>query len=315
MQEFAVTPARPASKYYTLAIYFSFGVPGPVTLIISLNRCIWYNGFMIEFIAKNDEIELKSYSPEATLAGLAESLETFRLSCGLKTAVCKGCGECCSDNIPVLGADLRVLEAGLKVSEAEPPAPEAGLEAPEAGSWMHEAEPWTPETGPHVPQSSLRLRGADTSTGSRKVAAQLLTLPEKPDIAARRKAIREMSAAAGITQLEAILLYEYNNAEPIILKKQESGECCFLKNRLCSRYTIRPYSCGLYLCDMGEKLSYLQEMVIRQGTWHAYYKLGWVQKEDISHNPFLKSESYDELLVSDFDFHLENTLEQLFFYF
>ncbi len=221
---------------------------------------------MIEFTAENEEIELKSYDPGTTLKELSASLEAFRLTCDLKTIDCKGCGECCGDNIPVLGADLKLLTEGLNIS---------------------------------ISQAS----------------ESILILPEKPDIHSRRKSIREMSASASITILEAALLYEYNTAEPIILAKQKTGDCCFLENRLCSRYLIRPYSCGLYLCNMGEKLSFLQEMIVRQGTWHAYFKLGWINEEDISHNPFLKSDSYEDLLLADFDFHLENALEELFFYF
>lgn len=221
---------------------------------------------MIEFITENNAIELKYYDPDTSLRELSDELEAYRLTCGLKTAECKGCGECCSDNIPVLGLDLEPLLKGLDI-------------------------------------------------GFKEASEKLLILPEKPNIASRRKAVAEMSASCGITPLEAAILYEYNNAEPIILGKQAGGECCFLRNNLCSQYSIRPYSCGLYLCTMGEKLSYLQEMVIRQGTWHAYYKLGWICREDISHNPFLKASSYDQLPVKDFDFDLKDSLEQLFFYF
>jgi Fe-S-cluster containining protein len=236
---------------------------------------------MIEFITDNEEIELKSYDPDATLAELATELESFRLTCSLKTSECKGCGECCGDNIPVLGLDIPRLLEGLDMSFEQ-------------------------------------------------AIQSILVLPGNPDMAFRRKAIREMAAAASITPLEAALLFEYNNAEPIILAKQvkqsnqpgqsesdgeASAVCCFLHKNLCSRYTIRPYSCGLYLCNMGQRLSYLQEMVIRQGTWHAYYKLGWIDAEDISHNPFLKADSYDKLPIADFEFNFENALEQLFFYF
>jgi len=221
---------------------------------------------MIEFIAENEEIELKSYDPGTTLKELSDALEAFRLTCSFKTIDCKGCGECCSDNIPVLGLDLQVLQEGLGISFEE-------------------------------------------------ASQSIITLPERPDMNARRKAIKEMSKSASISEIEAAILYEYNNAEPIILAKQEKGECCFLKNKLCSKYTIRPYSCGLYLCSMGEKLSCLEEMIIRQGTWHAYCRLGWISRREISHNPFLKADSYDKLLLSDFDFNLENSLEQLFFYF
>jgi len=221
---------------------------------------------MTEFVAKNNEIELKYYDPDTTLTELSEELDRYRLSSSLKSSGCKGCGGCCSDNIPVLGPDIDTLLEG---------------------------------TGLNLEQA----------------CKELFIMPEKPDITARRKAIREMSKTADITQLEATLLFEYNNAEPIILAKQDMGECCLLRNRLCSHYAIRPYSCSLYLCDMGERLSYIQEMIIRQGTWYAYAKLGWIDEREIPHNPFLKADSYDELLVSDFEFKLDNTLDQLFFYF
>lgn len=221
---------------------------------------------MIQFTSENEEIELVSYDPATTLKELSEALEKYRLTCRLKTIGCEGCGECCSDNIPVLGLDLQVLQDGLGIS-------------------------------------------FDQAAGS------ILQLPEEPDLTARKKAIAEMSKSSDITLLEANVLYEYNNAEPIILSKQNGGECCFLRENLCSRYQFRPYSCGLYLCNMGEKLSYLQEMIIRQGTWHAYCLLGWISADEISHNPFLKAGSYEKLLLADFDFKLENALEQLFFYF
>lgn len=142
-----------------------------------------------------------------------------------------------------------------------------------------------------------------------------VVMPERPDIEARRKALNELERTNKLTKLEASLIYEYNNSEPLILAKQQGGACLFLKSKLCSVYGARPYSCGLYLCNMGERLSYIQEMIIRQGTWHAYQLLGWVSIEEISHNPFLKASSYDELLIRDFEFGLENALEQLFFYF
>lgn len=223
---------------------------------------------MIEFIVENEEIELKYYDPGTTLSELASSLEDFRLVSGLKTSECKGCAECCSDNIPVLGLDIPALLEGLHISFEQ-------------------------------------------------AVQSVLVVPEKPDLAFRRKAIREMAQSASITQLEAALLFEYNNAEPIILARKAGKDvaCCFLQDNLCSRYMVRPYSCGLYLCNMGERLSYIQEMIIRQGTWHAYYKLGWITEEEIAHNPFLKADFYQKLLVADFEFKLENTLEQLFFYF
>lgn len=221
---------------------------------------------MITFKTEKRAIELAGYDGGTTLTELVDALEGFRLKNALKTRNCKGCGQCCKDNIPVLGLDLSVM-AG------EPPFTAEGLRD------------------------------------------GCVVLPEEPDLEARRKSLLELQRTNGLTKLEASLIYEYNNSEPLILAKQEDGACLFLKDRLCSVYGRRPYSCGLYLCNMGERLSYIQEMIIRQGTWHAYQLLGWVAAEEISHNPFLRASSYDELLVKDFDFGLENALEQLFFYF
>jgi Fe-S-cluster containining protein len=195
-----------------------------------------------------------------------EAFRTSQAAAVLKTASCKGCGECCSDDIPVLGFDIPRLLDGLGI-------------------------------------------------GFDEAVKNVLILPEKPDIEYRRNAIKEMSRSASISELEAAALFEYNNAEPIIMAKKPNLQCCFLKGGLCSRYSIRPYSCGLYLCNMGQRLSYIQEMIIRQGTWHAYFKLGWISEADIPHNPFLTADSYDDLPVSGFEFGLENALEQLFFYF
>jgi len=229
------------------------------------------------FITENDEIEIDSYDAGTTLADLAAELEAFRETAPhLKTGKCKGCGECCSDNIPVLGLDFAVL----------------GI------------DPGALVSGP-----------AALGPGPGHASGNIVVLPDKPDMGFRRKAIREMCGWTSISELEATLLFEYNNAEPLTLARQASGACCFLRDGLCSRYTRRPYSCGLYLCNMGKRLAYIQEMIVRQGTWHAYYKLGWISGKDIPHNPFLRADSYDKLLAADFDFDLGNTSEQLFFYF
>ncbi|HOQ06845.1 MAG TPA: hypothetical protein PK127_04245 [Clostridiales bacterium] len=247
---------------------------------------------MVEFfITENNEIEIASYDAGTTLADLTAELEAFRKTAPeLKTGKCKGCGECCSDNIPVLGLDLALLGIDAAALASDPAALEPGSAS--AGSDL---------------SKPVSYSGHD--------AVDFLVLPDKPDMAFRRKAIKEMCGWTSISELEATLLFEYNNAEPLILSRQASGECCFLKDGLCSRYGRRPYSCGLYLCNMGKRLAYIQEMIVRQGTWHAYCKLGWISKADIPHNPFLKADSYDKLLVSDFEYDLRNASEQLFFYF
>jgi Fe-S-cluster containining protein len=142
-----------------------------------------------------------------------------------------------------------------------------------------------------------------------------VTRPDPPDIDERRNAIRDLERQQKVSSEVAALLYEYNQAEPIRFAKSEAGSCLFLKDNLCTIYNIRPYTCALYVCNMGEKLSILQEQIVRQGVWHSYFLMDWVSKKDISHNPFLRHNSYDELLISEFEFDLESALENLFFYF
>jgi Fe-S-cluster containining protein len=221
---------------------------------------------MIKFEIIQQEIELIEYSDNTSLTELVAELEAFRQENGLKTVNCYGCGECCTDNIPVLGLDLFRLSQGLH-------------------------------------------KELDC------VISTNIIMPEKPGLEARQKSINELVRSNGLSKLGATLIYEYNNSEPLILAKKNSGECCFLESKLCSKYEIRPYSCGLYLCNMGERLSYIEEMIIRLGIWHAYYLLGWVPENEIAHNPFLKAGSYGELKLRDFEFDLKDTLDKLFFYF
>ena len=201
------------------------------------------------FITENDEIEIDSYDAGTTLADLAAELEAFRETAPhLKTGKCKGCGECCSDNIPVLGLDFAVL----------------GI------------DPGALVSGP-----------AALGPGPGHASGNIVVLPDKPDMGFRRKAIREMCEWTSISELEATLLFEYNNAEPLTLARQASGACCFLRDGLCSRHTRRPQLRST--CATWETAAYIQEMIVRQGTWHAYYKLGWISGE-ASHNPFLRAD-------------------------
>lgn len=146
-----------------------------------------------------------------------------------------------------------------------------------------------------------------------------VTLQQKPDINARKSAIGDFMRMGEISFSEAAVLYEYNQCEPLILPRKKDGTCIFLDNEsgLCTIYgqVYRPYTCNLYICTMGDELSAIQEMIVRQGTWHAYSLLGWVSTEEISHNPFLDAGDYDKVYVKDFSFNSGKALEQLFFYF
>ncbi len=234
--------------------------------LTTLVRSCHNEPLMIRFSVLDNQIELEEYSDDATLPELAATLEAFRGTCELKTKHCRGCGECCGDDIPVLGFDLPRLMAGTSLTIDE------------------------------LPQS-------------------MLVLPEAPSLERREKAIRDLIREHGFSELNATLLYEYNNAEPAILSRNDDGTCRFLKDKLCSFHEHRPYACGLYLCTMAEKLSFVHEMIVRQGTWHLYSVLGWIPREAISHNPFTRASSWDALSVRDFDVDLRSTLDALFFYF
>ena len=142
-----------------------------------------------------------------------------------------------------------------------------------------------------------------------------LELPERPDINGRRKAIVELARDNSLDSTTAALLFEYNNAEPINLRKGLSGSCKFLENNLCTIYGARLYTCGLYVCTAGEKLSVLQEQIVRQGAWHSYFIMGWIDQIDIAHNPFLGHTSFSTVTLSAFDVDMKDAIEALFFYF
>ena len=114
--------------------------------------------------------------------------------------------------------------------------------------------------------------------------------------------------------MTATLLYEFNVAEPITYRKN-FGACVFLLNGFCTNYEGRAYTCSLYVCNMGERLSALQERIVRQGIWHSYAVAGLIQVEEIQHNPFVGHESYDTVPIRGFDVDLSDALESLFFYF
>lgn len=150
-----------------------------------------------------------------------------------------------------------------------------------------------------------------------EVLEKYIVLPAKPDLEQRRKGIKDFVENFGLDEVKAAIMYEYNQCEPLILPRREDGTCEFLDRStgLCQIFHYRPITGGLYLCNMGDELSAIQEMVVRFGTWHAYSMLGWISEEEISYNPFLKADSYDKVYVKDFYFNPEEALEKLFFYF
>ena len=154
-----------------------------------------------------------------------------------------------------------------------------------------------------------------TGYGKDDLVRNVLRLPDPPDPAQRKKAVEDLKLQHNFSELEATLLYEYNQSEPIILDRKEDGACVFLNGKLCTIYENRPYMCWLHLCNMGDKLEIMYEMIIGQGIWLAYHKMGWVDAEELTHNPFLVSRSYEDVRMADFEFDLEAAREKLFFYF
>ena len=142
-----------------------------------------------------------------------------------------------------------------------------------------------------------------------------LELPRAPDSLERNRAIQSLQKEHDFSDLEARLVYEFNSAEPVILKRQDNGSCFFLENNLCTIYEVRPFICRLYLCNMAEKLSILYETIATQGTWFTYSRLGWISEEEIRHNPYLNASGYDRLRLRDFQFDLKSALDKIFFYF
>ena len=140
-------------------------------------------------------------------------------------------------------------------------------------------------------------------------------LPARPDLAARRGAVRDLARQHGLQDLEAVLIYEHNNSQPVTMARESPGPCLLLQDRLCTIYAARPFICRLYVCNMGEKLEALYDAIVSQGVWHSYHLLGWVPAAEIVHNPFLAASAFDELHLGSFEEDLEPALEKLFFYF
>jgi Fe-S-cluster containining protein len=226
---------------------------------------------VVELVADNGLIELSGYSPESSLRELTEAVEAIRITKGLETERCYGCGGCCREPIPVLGYDIMNLAAVMETT------------------------------------------GED-------FVEKYLDLPEPPNVGAKRKATEELIRQHGFDPLEAALIYEFNHAEPVTFRRDETGACLFCRRELCTIYEHRPYICGLYVCNMGDALSVLYEKIVSQGVWHTYASLGWITEEEIAHNPFLKAKAegkdpFGKILLRDFEFDLERALEAAFFYF
>lgn len=152
-------------------------------------------------------------------------------------------------------------------------------------------------------------------TSPAEVVRDRLLLPEShPSPVERKKAIREISRHMKMPEDQAAIVYDFNNAERVILQRRGDGACCFLQNGLCTIYESRPLTCRIYLCAMGDKLSILHENIVQQGTNHLYRALGWIEEEDAV-NPFVGAEGWGKVpLRACVPPDLESA-ESLFFYF
>ncbi|MGA2975063.1 MAG: YkgJ family cysteine cluster protein [Spirochaetia bacterium] len=152
-------------------------------------------------------------------------------------------------------------------------------------------------------------------TSPAEVVRDHLLLPEfhaSPD--ERKKAIREISRSMKMPEGQAAIVYDFNNAERVILQRRGDGACCFLTNGLCTIYESRPLSCRIYLCAMGDKLSILHENIVQLGTNHLYRALGWIEEEEAV-NPFVGSEGWGRVPLRACEPPDLDSAESLFFYF
>lgn len=165
-----------------------------------------------------------------------------------------------------------------------------------------------PLFGIDIEPLSRRLRCSVESLMER-----VLVLPQQPDLDARRTAIQALSR--DMENASAALVYEYNAAEPLTFRRRDSGTCKLQDRLLCTIYGDHPTACRFYLCNMGERLSVLYENVVRQGIWHSYAVVGWIDEAEIAHNPFVGARDASEVRLDSFDVDLSSALESLFFYF
>lgn len=74
---------------------------------------------MVKLTVEHATVELRSYEPSDTVADLSRAMDEARRRPGLKSRWCYGCGECCSDPVPVLGTDLHRLPTITGLSRLE----------------------------------------------------------------------------------------------------------------------------------------------------------------------------------------------------
>ena len=94
----------------------------------------------VRFCEENDRIEILDLGDEATIGGLVGGLEAFRLAGSLRTSRCAGCGECCTQPIPVLAQDMRALSAAGLLRVSYPSRPDPSLYEEAVRTLMRDAD-------------------------------------------------------------------------------------------------------------------------------------------------------------------------------
>ncbi len=216
----------------------------------------------VRLVLQRDEIELVAYAEHATVGDLMAALERMRLRPGLATVGCAGCGLCCRDRVPVLGADLPRLEQALGLSRE-------------------------------------------------RLLSDHLELPDPPDPEERAARIADLARQFRASPPEATLLYEWNTGEPIVPRQAADGFCHWLRDRRCSVYAGRPLICSFYLCNFGDRLSALFDAIVRQGVWHSYVAVGWIDSSLVAHNPFVSVNDPTRALLGAFDVDVSPLLERM----
>ncbi len=181
------------------------------------------------------------------------------------------------------------------------------------GLCCHQRPPVFAQDMDDLAAGSGRLVDADDR---RRFLSSVLEYPSPPDMRARAAGIRDLARDMGMTPGQATGTYEYNRAEPIVLRHGADGMCGFLRDGMCTIYPYRPLTCRLYLCNMGERLSLLQERIATEGTWHAYEALGWTEGVDMAHNTFRRAARQMDLPLALFEPRADDDdPRKLFFYF
>lgn len=147
--------------------------------------------------------------------------------------------------------------------------------------------------------------------GREQLLIDHLDLPMKPDPVDRVAQITNLARQLRTSMAEATLLYEWNTGDPLVPKQEKDGFCHWLQDRRCSVYSGRPLICSFYLCNFGDRLSALFDAIVRQGVWHSYVVLGWIDCSEIAHNPFLTVDDPTHAPLSAFDVDVGPLLQRL----